>query len=71
MPVSTCNGGEAMKGPTKHLLAAIGYLDIRLAQDAWAELEGRQQKSKDRNALLEATSIHPDAVVTEGVSSCN
>ena len=42
-----------MKNPAVHLQAAVGYLDLGMAQDAWDELEKLPPLLKDRDAVLE------------------
>jgi Flp pilus assembly protein TadD len=40
-----------MSDPTKHLKAAMGYLDLGMAQEAWDELEKLPPLLKDRDSV--------------------
>lgn len=42
-----------MNDPSKHLKAAIGFLDLGMAQDAWDELEKLPPFLKDSDAVLD------------------
>ena len=42
-----------MNDPSQHLKAAIGFLDLGMAQDAWDELEKLPEFLRDRDAVLD------------------